>query len=248
MAFSTNLQYLRRLQVGLTQEKLAEKLGVSRQSVSNWEAGEGYPEIEKLLQLCELFHCKLDALLREDMTSSGDIYSPITIETVPAFRMARYVVISPSPEDDVNGYMDRWAEKNGLLSIPGCKPRRIGWDFPFVSQEQRMRFGLRGYVAAYVLPDEFQCACASGVEFFQQAEAQYAVITIRDPFQAAFERIPNAYKRLLEHLKGNGFKEKPNREDVLACFEWVYEEDGVEYMKVYLHLEDVGKGNVFTGL
>ena len=89
MAFSTNLQYLRRLQVGLTQEKLAEKLGVSRQSVSNWEAGEGYPEIEKLLQLCELFHCKLDVLLREDMTSSGDIYSPITIETVPSFRMAR---------------------------------------------------------------------------------------------------------------------------------------------------------------
>lgn len=39
MAFSTNLQYLRRLQVGLTQEKLAEKLGVSRQSVLTGKPG-----------------------------------------------------------------------------------------------------------------------------------------------------------------------------------------------------------------
>ena len=41
---------------------------------------------------------------------------------------------------------------------------KIGWDFPFVSLELQNRFGLRGYVAAYVLPEGFETDC-SGVEF-----------------------------------------------------------------------------------
>ena len=65
MAFSDNLQFLRTRQ-GLTQEQLAEQMEVSRQSVSKWESGLSYPEMDTLLKLCELFHMDMDTLLRGD--------------------------------------------------------------------------------------------------------------------------------------------------------------------------------------
>ena len=246
MAFGANLQYLRKLNGGMTQEKLAERMGVSRQTISKWEADEAYPEVGKLIELCDVFSCKLDALLREDMSASDDAYSQVSIQTVRAFRMARYLIISPCPENDVIAYMDSWARRSGLMDVPGYEPRRIGWDFPFVSPEQKNRFGLRGYSAAYVLPDGFEPKCP-GVQVAQQGDAQYAVITICNPFRAAFERIPNAYKRILEYLECNGFKENTS-ETFLPCFEWVYKRQGVEYMNVYIHVDGVGKGNLYTSL
>lgn len=49
----------------ITQEQLAEMLGVSRQSVSKWESDGAYPETDKLIRLGELFRCSLDYLLKE---------------------------------------------------------------------------------------------------------------------------------------------------------------------------------------
>lgn len=51
MSFSENLQFFRD-RADMTQEQLAERLEVSRQSVSKWESATSYPEMEKLLQLC----------------------------------------------------------------------------------------------------------------------------------------------------------------------------------------------------
>lgn len=61
--FGTNLQFYRR-KMELTQEQLAERLDVSRQSISKWEAGAAFPEMDKLLKMCEMFSCPLDTLLR----------------------------------------------------------------------------------------------------------------------------------------------------------------------------------------
>ena len=63
MSFAENLVYLRQ-HYGVTQEGLAEQLGVSRQTVSKWEAGTNYPEMDKLLTLCDLFHVSMDDLMR----------------------------------------------------------------------------------------------------------------------------------------------------------------------------------------
>ncbi len=244
MAFGTNLQYLRKQLGGMTQEQLAEKLDVSRQTVSKWEMDEAYPEVAKLLELCDVFSCKLDALLREDLTEKPDVFSDVRIELVKGFTMARYVMITPNPEDDVIAYMDAWARKNGLMDIPGSAVKRIGWDFPFVSPEQQNRFGLRGYAAAYILPDGFEPTCP-GAEIAKQEDARYAIMRVREPMAAPFERIPGAYKRILDYLGANGFKESVHR-DVLACFEHVFTQNGVEYMDVYIHVDSVGKGNLHT--
>ena len=70
MAFSENLQFLRARQ-GLTQEQLAETLGVSRQSVSKWESGLSFPEMDTILKLCDLFSVSLDTLLRGDAAAEA---------------------------------------------------------------------------------------------------------------------------------------------------------------------------------
>ena len=48
---------------GMSQEQLAENLEVSRQSVSKWEMNQALPQIDKVLQLCELFKISTDQLL-----------------------------------------------------------------------------------------------------------------------------------------------------------------------------------------
>lgn len=63
MAFSENLQYIR-ARAGLTQEQVAEQLEVSRQSVSKWESGISFPEMDTLLRICDLYDVNLDTLLR----------------------------------------------------------------------------------------------------------------------------------------------------------------------------------------
>jgi len=64
MTFAEKLQSLRKAK-NLSQEDLAEKCGVTRQSVSKWETGLGYPETEKLLVLCDILDVNLDYLLRD---------------------------------------------------------------------------------------------------------------------------------------------------------------------------------------
>lgn len=67
MSFAENLQYLRK-EKNITQEQLAEQLEVSRQSVSKWESGQSYPEMEKLLQICSMFQCNLDTMMQGDIS------------------------------------------------------------------------------------------------------------------------------------------------------------------------------------
>lgn len=63
--FGDNLQFYRKRE-SMTQEQLAEKLEVSRQTISKWEAGTSYAEMEKILQLCDIFSCSMDTLLRKN--------------------------------------------------------------------------------------------------------------------------------------------------------------------------------------
>lgn len=101
MVFAKNLQYLRKRDK-ITQEELAERIGVSRQSVSKWETGEAYPETDKLILLCDLFAVSLDALLRTDLSAetaeitepareeAGEVLPAFTDKTAYALQMDRF--------------------------------------------------------------------------------------------------------------------------------------------------------------
>ena len=69
MSFSENLQFLR-TRNSITQEQLAEQLDVSRQSVSKWESGASFPEMDTLLRICDLYSVDLDTLLRGSVEAS----------------------------------------------------------------------------------------------------------------------------------------------------------------------------------
>ena len=69
MSFGENLQLIRKKNQ-LSQEGLAEMLGVSRQAVSKWELGEGYPEVDKLLLLSKKLNVSIDSLLGGENTTA----------------------------------------------------------------------------------------------------------------------------------------------------------------------------------
>ncbi|AIC93096.1 helix-turn-helix domain-containing protein [Shouchella lehensis] len=71
MEFYQKLKKLR-AQKGWSQEEFAEKLQVSRQAISKWENGQGFPETEKLVKMSRLFHVSLDYLLKEEDQSLGE--------------------------------------------------------------------------------------------------------------------------------------------------------------------------------
>ena len=64
MSFGENLKNVRK-QRGVTQEELAEILGVSRQAISKWESDGGYPETEKLLVISKTLNISIDYLLND---------------------------------------------------------------------------------------------------------------------------------------------------------------------------------------
>ena len=65
MALSEKLYTLRK-KSGLSQEQLAEQLGVSRQAISKWESGQSVPESDKLIVISNYFKVSLDYLLKEE--------------------------------------------------------------------------------------------------------------------------------------------------------------------------------------
>ena len=66
MNLADNLKRIRK-DNNLSQEQLAEKLGVSRQAVSKWESGQSYPEMDKVIQICQLFNLNINELINEDI-------------------------------------------------------------------------------------------------------------------------------------------------------------------------------------
>jgi len=81
MKFGENLYNLRKT-AKMSQEKLAEKMDVTRQSVSKWENGESYPEMEKIMKLCDVFHCKINDLVHENMADIDSLDEDIKMSVV----------------------------------------------------------------------------------------------------------------------------------------------------------------------
>lgn len=209
MSFGKNLQYLRRLSCEMTQESLAEKLNVSRQTISKWELDMVQPDIDKAIELCKLFSCSLDNLFREELNACDDAYTNLRTETVPAFRYVKHTVISTDPEGDALNHIFNTAKDNGVEN-----PQVIGWDFPYLSQEQINVYNMHGYTAAWILPNNIT---PNGMQICEQKAHKYAAIHIEKPFENPFVIIPNAYRTLAEYIRLNGLDYECT--DVLPSFE-----------------------------
>lgn len=89
MSFRDNLQHLR-AERNMTQEQLAMLLGVSRQSVTKWEAEKSYPEMDKLLKMCDIFECSLDDLIKGTLTQRTPAPNTTTIPAGPPQDICGY--------------------------------------------------------------------------------------------------------------------------------------------------------------
>lgn len=101
MSFRDNLLHLRAAH-NMTQEQLAVQLGVSRQSVTKWESERSYPEMDKLLKLCQIFDCTLDELVQGDLT---DRAATPSVASAPG-----------TPPADVFGYDEEMRRFAGRIS------------------------------------------------------------------------------------------------------------------------------------
>jgi len=81
MRFGDNLRQIRKNKK-MSQEQLAEKVNVTRQSVSKWENGESYPEMNNILELCKIFNCKLNDLVYTDMPDVSSLDEEIVSNVV----------------------------------------------------------------------------------------------------------------------------------------------------------------------
>ena len=219
MSFGKNLQYLRQLSGNMTQEVLAEKLNVSRQTVSKWEMDAAKPEMDKALELCRIFNCSLDNLFIDEMDKRSSAYTNLRVEEVPGFRYVEHTVISTDPESDALERVHKYAQENGVSDA-----KVIGWDFPNLSLEQVNVFKMHGYTAAWILPEGIT---PEGLEVKEQPKHKYAAIHIDRPFDNPFVTIPGAYHTLGDFMRTNGLKYVEN--EVIPCFET----DG-EGMDIYM--------------
>ena len=79
MNFSEKLYELRKKE-GFSQEELAEKVNVSRQSVSKWESGQSTPEMDKLILLSNIFNISIDELVGKESINSLKIENNASIK------------------------------------------------------------------------------------------------------------------------------------------------------------------------
>ena len=103
MVFSEKLQLLRKGK-GLTQEELAEKLGVSRQAVAKWESALVYPDIYNLIQISNLMNVSLDYLVKEqecEVNLSGQ--DRTDLDELIEFRLEANVNTYAAYKNEVDG-------------------------------------------------------------------------------------------------------------------------------------------------
>ena len=81
--------YTLRRKNGLSQEQLAERIGVSRQAVSKWEGGLSVPELDNLRSLSECFHITLDELTQEESAPSEPLSAQAPPQSAPPSSISR---------------------------------------------------------------------------------------------------------------------------------------------------------------
>ncbi len=81
MKFGENLKQIRK-EKNISQEELAEKLGVARQSISKWETGENYPSMQNIMCLCDIFKCKINVLVHENISDLNSLDEDVKMGVV----------------------------------------------------------------------------------------------------------------------------------------------------------------------
>lgn len=132
MSFANNLQILRK-NSNLTQEELSNMLNISRKTVSSWERGMAYPDVETLLQLSKTLHVSLDLLMSDELKENNIqadtdqsktilISSPFEGVTVSCTKVSAVHMLKASEEEPKYALF-------GISETPiwECNSTLLGW-------------------------------------------------------------------------------------------------------------------------
>ena len=116
MSFAENIKKLRK-DNNLSQEELAEMLDVSRQAVSKWEQGTGYPEVEKLLLISNKLNISLDELMSNE------------VQNKPAeTTQNRGFIIITSPHENIIPIAIKWCHPKNIKEVKSLRNTRcLAW-------------------------------------------------------------------------------------------------------------------------
>lgn len=210
MSFRTNLQYLR-AERHMTQEQLAMLLGVSRQSVTKWEAEKSYPEMDKLIKMCQIFECSLDDLVTGDVSRRGILVREDldgrSMARIPAPTVDGGVTAAPltvAPHDASLGAPAEPARAfsgGGACAIPAGPATDVcGYDEHMVAFSRNIAIGVVLFIlaaAAAIFTDEVMHSdgiillatfafVAAGLAFTIPAGMDHAAFAKAHPYVADF--------------------------------------------------------------
>ena len=114
MTFSEKLMDLRR-KSGLSQEQLADRLGVTRQSVSKWESGTAMPELVKLISLSDIFGVSVDYLVKDYLEEPESAGGGDDLSVQQAVRLEKKV---DELTNYVKGRVYRFDSKTRIFGLP----------------------------------------------------------------------------------------------------------------------------------
>ena len=210
MSFRTNLQYLR-AERHMTQEQLAMLLGVSRQSVTKWEAEKSYPEMDKLIKMCQIFECSLDDLVTgdvsrhripvgENLDGNSPVHAPsgsiIGEETAAPMAAASWGAQLDAPVSPVRSF-----PVSGISTIPAGPATDVcGYDEHMVTFARKIAIGVVLFIlgaAAAIFTDEVMHSdgivlfatfafVAAGLAFTIPAGMDHAAFAKAHPYVADF--------------------------------------------------------------
>lgn len=120
MILAEKIVLLRKMK-GMSQEDLAEQLGVSRQSISKWEGAQTVPDLKRILSMAELFGVSTDTLLRDDMDLEEQLPAiPVTEETAVAatgYAAQEMPVLRQISIEEANEYLRMKNKSAGWIAI-----------------------------------------------------------------------------------------------------------------------------------
>ncbi len=209
--FSKNLKHIRK-DNNLSQEQLAEQLGVSRQSISKWESNQAYPEMDKILEICKIFNLNIDDLLTKNIKE-------IKQEKQSKINISKYL-------DD---FLDFVTKTINMFSSMNFKTKiKCLFEQIFITLILIVIFLIIGHLFSRVFLGIFAFLPSKGVWYIRNflESIYYVIVTISIIFVLVHifkVRYLNYYNEYKESLKENSNKE-PIEKDNLKNKTFIKEE------------------------
>ena len=224
--FSNKLQQLRK-QNGLSQEALAEILEVSRQSVSKWESGQVYPEIDKIIFISEYFHVSIDELLKGEEKPQRrriNLSKPVSV-TKPVMEQEQDIMPEPPPF---------------ISQIPPVQPSQVAAPPVAVKKKQKLKRKLsKAATLGIALFGGFAVAViiTAGIKYssYTEGDVEYSV----EPSEAVFQEEKKTAVYANELDDGSVIVSyEYNPEDILNRIYYYYDEKENKYTEVLVPYND----------